>query len=140
MNPTPLLLNTLYRLQYTPHTHLSYYTAYTIPYTHIVYPPLTYPLTAKHNTTHQINTFVLIARRNVLLNSTSYHLFNAAFYASWLFFRLLVFPALVMLYTFEYIEFLHDPLGANGAVINVVLLAPVLMGMLTLLGRSSHTL
>ena len=45
-----------------------------------------------------------------------------------------------MLYSFEYIEFLHDPLGANGAVINVVLLAPVLMGMLTLLGRSSHTL
>ena len=82
----------------------------------------------------EINTFALVARRNVSIHSTEYTILNALFYASWIFFRLFVFPALVLLYYAEYVEYTHSPEGGNGNPWNMVLLAPVLQGLLTLMG------
>ena len=82
----------------------------------------------------EINTFALVARRNVPLRSTEYTLLNVLFYSSWVFFRLIVFPALVLFYYAEYVEYTHLPKGGNGNPWNMVLWAPVLQGLLTAMG------
>jgi hypothetical protein len=101
------------------------------------YIPYRQPRYAWHlaiNLAVEINTFSLVARRNVPLRSAEYTILNTLFYTSWVFFRLLVFPALVLFYYAEYVEYTHRPEGGNGNPWNMVLWAPVLQGLLTLMG------
>ena len=82
----------------------------------------------------EINTFALVARRNVPLRSAEYTFLNVLFYSSWVVFRLVIFPALVLFYYAEYVEYTHLSEGGNGNPWNMVLWAPVLQGLLTAMG------
>jgi len=53
----------------------------------------------------EINTIMLTLRRNVSMGSLTYKVSNALFYASWVLLRLVMFPALVLFFYFEYVRY-----------------------------------
>lgn len=80
----------------------------------------------------EVNTFFLILRRQAPPSSMLYTILDNCFLATWIFLRLVVFPTLVVFFSFEYYRFTHDHSGGNW--INIMLLAPILQSILTLLG------
>ena len=53
----------------------------------------------------EINTLMLILRRNVSLGSFAYKISNGLFYVSWVVLRLVMFPASVIFFYFEYVRY-----------------------------------
>jgi hypothetical protein len=79
----------------------------------------------------EVNTFFLILRRLVTLDSTLYVLLDRCFLATWIVLRLVVFPIVVVFFSYEYIRFTKE---CNGNWMNIMILAPILQSILTLLG------
>lgn len=80
----------------------------------------------------EVNTFLLIVRRRAPLNSLIYSILDYSFLLTWMTLRLVVFPILVVFFAYEYIRFTYD--HKNGNCFNIMLLAPLLQSILTLLG------
>lgn len=78
--------------------------------------------------TVELNTFALTARRNVAKDTLPFHFFNVLFYLTWVVIRLIAFPVFVTIFFFEY----QSRIKEEGPL-NVVLLAVVFQGLLTLL-------
>jgi hypothetical protein len=80
----------------------------------------------------EINTFFLILRRHAPPASSLYHVLDLCFYFSWISLRLVVFPIVVVFFCYEYVRFTRDHSDNNWY--NIMLLAPILQLILTLLG------
>ena len=75
------------------------------------------------------NTVLLACRRNCMRNTILHTLITILFYISWVLFRLLYFPLLLYLYTYEW--YLRSIYVGTG--LNFLGFAPILMVVLTLL-------
>lgn len=80
----------------------------------------------------EVNTFLLVLRRQSRPASALYHVLNFCFLFSWMSLRLIVFPIVVVFFSYEYVRFTRDHSDNNW--FNIMLLAPVLQLILTLLG------
>ena len=77
----------------------------------------------------EINTISIIARRNVVKDSTVYEVLNVFFMASYVLFRLVMFPLLVLVFLWEWRRHTLEV----GTGWNIVLLAPALQLCITAL-------
>ena len=80
----------------------------------------------------EVNTLFLILRRQAAPSSLLYTILDYCFLSTWIFLRLVIFPTLVVFFTYEHSRFTRD--HSNGSWINIMLLAPILQSILTLLG------
>ena len=76
----------------------------------------------------EINTLVLVCRRSVPQHSAAYQLLDLLFYATWIVFRLLLFPLLVLFYYSEYMR-----LAARYGYLNSTAMCLVTMTVLTIM-------
>lgn len=74
----------------------------------------------------EINVFFLVSRRQFLPSTVMYKLLDFLFLLTWFFFRLLLFPVLLVFYSYEYRRY---SLQLGGKWFNIVLLAPGLQVM-----------
>ena len=75
----------------------------------------------------EANTVFLALRRNTSIGSITHKISDILFYITWLFLRLLLFPLLCVLFTYEwYYRYLNTYI-----LFNIILLAPILMACLT---------
>ena len=79
----------------------------------------------------EVNTLLLILRRQFLPSSLMYAILDYSFLATWIFLRLVVFPILVVFFAYEHSRY---TIRHNGKWFNIMLLAPILQLILTLLG------
>lgn len=77
----------------------------------------------------EINTFIIVLRRQFTNGTFLYHICNILFYITWIFLRLVLFTLLCYLYIKEYIIISND----LGTFINLPLLAPIFQISITLL-------
>lgn len=75
----------------------------------------------------ELNTFFLIARRNLTKGTFLYIVSDVFFYVTWVGLRLLLFPWLVVFYSSEYIRFST----AVNTYFNVVIITPVMHSVVT---------
>lgn len=80
----------------------------------------------------EVNTLFLILRRQAAPASSLYTFLDHCFLATWILLRLIIFPTIVVFFSYEYIRFTRDHSGGNW--FNIMLLAPILQSILTLLG------
>lgn len=80
----------------------------------------------------EVNTFFLILRRQASPTSLTYTILDYCFLSTWIFLRLVIFPTLVIFFSYEYLRFTH--VDSKGSWVNIMLLAPILQSILTLLG------
>ena len=80
----------------------------------------------------EVNTFFLILRRQASPKSLIYNIFDYCFLSTWIFLRLVIFPVLVVFFSYEYRRFTQY--DSEGVWWNIMLLAPILQSILTLLG------
>ena len=78
----------------------------------------------------EVNTLLLTLRRNVLIKSTAYHVFNVLFYATWIILRLVLYPMLVVFFYWEYIRYSV----AISNYYNMLILASALEAFITAMG------
>lgn len=78
----------------------------------------------------EINTLFLTVRRHLFNNTLAYKIVNALFYASWILFRLVIFPLFVFFIISEYFRYSEEV----NTYINIFVIAPILQVMLTSLG------
>lgn len=76
----------------------------------------------------EINTLVLVCRRSVRQHSAAYQVLDLLFYATWIIFRLLLFPLLVL---FCYSEYMR--LAARSGYLNSIAVSLVTMTILTVM-------
>jgi len=76
----------------------------------------------------EINTLVLVCRRSVPLHSAAYRALDFLFYVTWISFRLLLFPLLVVFYYSEYMR-----LAVRFGYLNCIALSLVTMTVLTIM-------
>ena len=76
----------------------------------------------------EINTLVLVCRRSVPQHSAAYQVLDLLFYATWIIFRLLLFPLLVL---FCYSEYMR--LAARSGYLNSIAVSLVTMTILTVM-------
>ena len=75
----------------------------------------------------EANTVFLALRRNTSTGSITHKISETLFYLTWLFLRLLLFPLLCILFTYEwYYRYIN-----TNVPFNIILLAPILMACLT---------
>lgn len=77
----------------------------------------------------EVNTFLIILRRHLVLGTLLHTICNAAFYISWIVLRLLLFSFLCILYVFEYLKISKE----LGTFRNITLLAPICQSVITVL-------
>lgn len=75
----------------------------------------------------EANTIVLLLRRLSPLGSLTYRALDALFYATWLAFRLVLFPVMTYVLWDEYVRFS----AAAGTFVNVVAVGPAMQALLT---------
>lgn len=80
----------------------------------------------------EVNTFFLILRRQAAPESFLYTLLDYCFLSTWIFLRLVIFPTVVVFFSYEYLRFTRN--HSEGNWFNIMLLAPILQIILTLLG------
>jgi hypothetical protein len=71
----------------------------------------------------EVNVFFLVSRRQFLPTTAIYKFLDFLFLLTWFFFRLLLFPVLLVFYSYEYRRY---SLELGGQWFNIVLLAPAL--------------
>lgn len=71
----------------------------------------------------EINVFFLVSRRQFLPTTAIYKCLDFLFLLTWFFFRLVLFPVLLVFYSYEYRRYSME---LGGQWFNIVLLAPVL--------------
>ena len=79
--------------------------------------------------TTEINTFFIILRRQLLVNSFSYKLCNLSFYITWILLKLILFPIVTLMCLYEYC-LVSIVMKSR---MNFMMLAPILMCSLTVL-------
>jgi hypothetical protein len=79
--------------------------------------------------TVELNTVLLVSKRNLRIGSFLWVLLDKLFYVSWVVQRLIMFPILIWWSSFEYLRFSHT----YGTLSNAILSTPIFSVLLTVL-------
>lgn len=93
------------------------------------YAPEQYAFSTAIYLTVELNTVLLVSKRNLRINSPLWFLLDKLFYVSWVVQRLIMFPILIWWSSFEYLRFSHT----HGTLANAILTTPVFSVLLTVL-------
>jgi hypothetical protein len=77
----------------------------------------------------ELNTVILVSKRNLRIGSPIWMLLDLLFYVSWVVQRLIAFPFLTWWTSWEYIRYSHS----HGSLVNVCILTPFFSFLLTFL-------
>jgi len=77
----------------------------------------------------EINTIILLLRRTAEKGSRAHAFLDVLFYATWILFRLIMFPVMTFILAADYKSYSLD----SGSFINVFVIGPAIQGLLTLM-------